>query len=46
MHKKHLKILGISLTLTMFLFILGLVTTNSEEGPLLGGNINIEYHNC
>lgn len=46
MYKNYLKLLGISLTLTMFLFVLGLSTVNSEEGPLLGRSINIEYHIC
>lgn len=46
MSKKYLKFLGATLTLTMFLFVLGLVTNHSEDGPLLGENLNIEYHIC
>lgn len=46
MNKKCLNFLRIMFTLTIFLFVLGLTTTNSEEGPLLGRNIHIEYHIC
>lgn len=46
MNKNSLKILGITLSLTMFLLVLGIVTYNIEDPPLKGQNINIEYKIC
>ncbi|MCB2289440.1 hypothetical protein LGK97_06625 [Clostridium sp. CS001] len=44
MNKKYFKNLCITLTVTMFLFILGLATPNNEDPPLLGKTISTEYH--
>jgi len=46
MNKKFLKTLGITLSLTMFLSVLGLCVINTEDPPLRGENINIGYHIC
>ncbi len=46
MSKKFLKTLGITLSLTMFLFALVLATPDGEDPPLMGENINVEYHIC
>lgn len=46
MNKNPLKILGVALSLTMFLVVLGLARLSTEDPPLKGQNINIEYHIC
>lgn len=46
MTKKSLKTFGITLSLIMFLSVLGLCVINNEDPPLRGENINIEYHVC
>ena len=46
MNKNALRILGITLSLTMFLVVLGLARLTSEDPPLKGENINIGYHIC
>lgn len=44
MNKNSLKILGITLSLTMFLVVFGLARLTAEDPPLKGENI--EYHIC
>lgn len=46
MKKKSLKFLGLTLSLAMFLAVLGLARISTEDPPLKGERINTEYRIC